>query len=216
MHSPTASRPFFPHASIRRRKRSRWMARRAPGAGSNGRLRIRDDREARSEMMMAGIQGGLAFQKGLGAVHALSHPLGALTEPMLHHGTLNAVILPLVLRFNAGYVGDKYQRLRRALGLAEDADLADAVAARNVRIGMPASLREMQVPPRGDRPRRRRRAGRPFVAYQSQADDGRGPAGGVSCRLWLTGDDMNRPTPAGSRSSMPPVRTIVRIPARCW
>ena len=105
-----------------------------------------DDREARSEMMMAGIQGGLAFQKGLGAVHALSHPLGALTEPMLHHGTLNAVILPVVLRFNAGHVGDKYLRLGRALGLPQDADLADAVVERNARLGMPASLRAMQVP----------------------------------------------------------------------
>src|SRR5690606_20737995 len=76
-----------------------------------------DDREARSEMMMAGIQGGLSFQKGLGAVHALSHPLGALTEPILHHGTLNAVILPAVLRFNADNVGDKYLRLNRAPGL---------------------------------------------------------------------------------------------------
>jgi 4-hydroxybutyrate dehydrogenase len=105
------------------------------------------DVEARREMMMAGIQGGLAFQKGLGAVHALSHPLGALTEPMLHHGTVNAVILPAVLRFNVGHVGDKYSRLARALSLPDDAELADAVAGLNARIGMPASLRAMQVPP---------------------------------------------------------------------
>jgi alcohol dehydrogenase class IV len=105
-----------------------------------------DDREARSEMMMAGIQGGLSFQKGLGAVHALSHPLGALTEPMLHHGTLNAVILPAVLRFNAGHVGDKYLRLHHTLGLPRDADLPAAVEALNRRIGLPRSLREMQVP----------------------------------------------------------------------
>ena len=106
-----------------------------------------DDRDARAAMMMAAIQGGLAFQKGLGAVHALSHPLGALTEPVLHHGTLNAVILPAVLRFNAGHVGDKFQRLARALGLVDDADLPGAVAALNGRIAMPASLREMGVPP---------------------------------------------------------------------
>ena len=104
------------------------------------------DIDARGEMMMAGIQGGLAFQKGLGAVHALSHPLGALTEPMLHHGTLNAVILPAVLRFNARHVGDKYLCLARALGLPGDADLAESVAGLNVRIGMPPSLRAMQVP----------------------------------------------------------------------
>ncbi len=104
------------------------------------------DITARGEMMMAGIQGGLAFQKGLGAVHALSHPLGALTEPVLHHGTLNAVILPSVLRFNAGHVGDKYLRLARALELPADADLAESVAGLNARIGMPPSLRTMQVP----------------------------------------------------------------------
>jgi 4-hydroxybutyrate dehydrogenase len=106
-----------------------------------------DDRQARWEMMMAGIQGGLAFQKGLGAVHALAHPLGALTSPSLHHGTVNAVILPAVLRFNADHVGDKYARLRTAFGLHESVDLADAVQALNLRLGLPTSLRAMGVPP---------------------------------------------------------------------
>jgi len=103
------------------------------------------DRQARWEMMMAGIQGGLAFQKGLGAVHSLAHPLGALTDPTLHHGTVNAVLLPVVLRFNEGHVGDKYIRLRQALGLPEGTDLADAVASLNSRIGMPSTLRRMGV-----------------------------------------------------------------------
>ena len=49
------------------------------------------DREARWQMMMAALEGGLTFQKGLGGVHALSHPLGSLRDPVLHHGTLNAV-----------------------------------------------------------------------------------------------------------------------------
>jgi len=104
------------------------------------------DRQARWEMMMAGLQGGLAFQKGLGAVHALSHPLGALTEPSLHHGTVNAVILPVVLRFNAEHVGSKYARLRQALELDQDADLAAEVGALNARIGIPADLRALGVP----------------------------------------------------------------------
>ena len=49
--------------------------------------------EARSEMMMGALQGGLTFQKGLGAVHALSHALGGLKQPSLHHGALNAIFL---------------------------------------------------------------------------------------------------------------------------
>ena len=52
------------------------------------------DREARSELLMGALQGGMCFQKGLGAVHGLSHALGSLKNPPLHHGTLNAVLLP--------------------------------------------------------------------------------------------------------------------------
>ena len=105
------------------------------------------DIQARTEMMIAGIHGGLAFQKGLGAVHALAHPLGALTEPLLHHGTVNAVLLPAVLRFNAAHVGDKFARLAAAFGLPAAVDLPAAVSALCDRIGMPPSLRAMGVPP---------------------------------------------------------------------
>ncbi|MEM8974447.1 MAG: iron-containing alcohol dehydrogenase, partial [Pseudomonadota bacterium] len=59
------------------------------------------NKQARWEMMMAALQGGLTFQKGLGAIHALSHPLGALKHVSLHHGTLNAILLPYVLEKNA-------------------------------------------------------------------------------------------------------------------
>lgn len=104
------------------------------------------DRQARREMLLSSLMGGMTFQKGLGAVHAMSHPLGGLESPRLHHGTLNAVILPAVLRFNAGHVGDKYAKLARAIGLPEDADLAAAVERLNAELGLPPSLKEMGVP----------------------------------------------------------------------
>ena len=104
------------------------------------------DREARSELMMGALQGGMCFQKGLGAIHGLSHALGSLKSPSLHHGTLNAVLMPPVLRFNAGHAGDKYGRLAVAMGLAPETDLAAFVDDLNVRLGLPASLRQMGVP----------------------------------------------------------------------
>jgi 4-hydroxybutyrate dehydrogenase len=69
---------------------------------------VRDsgNRQARWELMMGALEGGMTFQKGLGAVHGLSHALGALKRPSLHHGMLNAVLLPPILRHNNGHVGD--------------------------------------------------------------------------------------------------------------
>lgn len=104
------------------------------------------DREARKEMLMAALQGGLTFQKGLGAVHALSHPLGGLKEVSLHHGTLNAVLLPAVLRFNQPACEAKYAEIRRALDLPAGTDLAEWIAGLTQRLGMPRSLSEMKVP----------------------------------------------------------------------
>jgi 4-hydroxybutyrate dehydrogenase len=104
------------------------------------------DRAARSEMLMGALEGGLTFQKGLGAVHALSHALGGLKQPSLHHGTLNAILLPPVLRFNAAHVGDKVKRLAAAMGLAEADDLAGAIERLNRRVGIPVGLRTLKVP----------------------------------------------------------------------
>ena len=105
------------------------------------------DREARYNMAMAAMEGAMVFQKGLGAVHALSHPTGGLRGYRLHHGTLNAVYLPAVLRFNAPAVGDKYRRVARVMGLPDNAanadGVADAVQALNERLGIPRGLGAM-------------------------------------------------------------------------
>lgn len=103
------------------------------------------DREARWNMMMAAMEGAMAFQKGLGAVHAMSHPLGAIPGLNLHHGTLNAVVMPTVLRFNEHHVGDKYDRLRAALGLKPGTDLAAFIEEFNHRLGLPPNLGAMGV-----------------------------------------------------------------------
>jgi len=103
------------------------------------------DRDARWQMMMGSFQGALAFVKGLGAVHGLSHALGRIHELKLHHGTLNAVILPHSLAMIGDAAPEKFARLRRAFGLPEGADLAEAVADLNARIGLPPSLSAIGV-----------------------------------------------------------------------
>ncbi len=102
---------------------------------------------ARSEMMMAALEGGLSFQKGLGAVHSLSHALGGLHDLQLHHGTLNAIFMPAVVRVNAPHVGDKLARLKASMGLAASADLAAELEALNARIGIPSNLAALGVSP---------------------------------------------------------------------
>jgi 4-hydroxybutyrate dehydrogenase len=106
------------------------------------------DREARLQMMSASMQGAMAFQKGLGCVHSLSHSLGGL-DPTLHHGMLNAVFLPAVIEFNESATTvrneNKLARLAHAMDLADPASVGDAIAAMNRRLGLPTSLRNMGV-----------------------------------------------------------------------
>ena len=73
--------------------------------------------EARAHMLAAASMGSTAFQKGLGAIHSLSHPLGAVYDT--HHGLTNAVVMPYVLAFNRPAIEDKMARLARWLGLAD-------------------------------------------------------------------------------------------------
>ena len=101
------------------------------------------DRDARWHMMMASTEGAMAFVKGLGAVHAMSHAAGRLPDLRLHHGTLNAVILPTVLRYHEGHAIEKYERLRTAMGLGAGADLAAAIEGLNAEIGLPRGLAAM-------------------------------------------------------------------------
>lgn len=103
------------------------------------------DKDARWEMMMAATEGALAFSKGLGAVHSMSHACGADQNLRLHHGTLNAVILPTILEYNRDHVGNKYARLNAAMGISASANPADAIRDLNRQLGLPANLREMGV-----------------------------------------------------------------------
>jgi 4-hydroxybutyrate dehydrogenase len=106
------------------------------------------DRDARFNLMSASMQGAMAFQKGLGCVHSLSHSLGGV-DPRLHHGTLNAMFLPAVVRFNAeaeSVQKDKrLDRMARAMGLASGGDIAEAIRDMNARLGLPTGLAEMGV-----------------------------------------------------------------------
>ncbi|WP_372827108.1 iron-containing alcohol dehydrogenase [Polaromonas sp.] len=106
------------------------------------------DREARLNMMSASMQGAMAFQKGLGCVHSLSHSLGGV-DPRLHHGSLNAMFLPAVIRFNAGAESiqkeNRLERMAYAMGLAVGSNVAEAVRDMNTRLGLPTGLAAMGV-----------------------------------------------------------------------
>ncbi len=106
------------------------------------------DREARFHLMSASMQGAMAFQKGLGCVHSLSHSLGGV-NPRLHHGTLNAMFLPAVVNFNAAAESvQKENRLSRraqAMGLQSGSDIPEAIKAMNARLGLPTGLAAMGV-----------------------------------------------------------------------
>ena len=108
------------------------------------------DREARRNMMSASMQGAMAFQKGLGCVHSLSHSLGGV-DPRLHHGTLNAMFLPAVVQFNASAESmqkdKRLERMASAMGLSGGGDVADALREMNARLKLPTGLAQMGVGP---------------------------------------------------------------------
>lgn len=106
------------------------------------------DAEARRQLMSASMQGAMAFQKGLGCVHSLSHSLGGV-NPRLHHGTLNAMFLPAVVRFNAEAESvraeQRLQRMAHAMGLDSGSDIPEAIRDMNARLGLPTGLAAMGV-----------------------------------------------------------------------
>lgn len=102
------------------------------------------DIEARAHMMSAAAMGATAFQKGLGAIHALSHPIGAIHHT--HHGTTNAVCMPAVLQFNKPAITERMVQAASYLGIAGGFDgFCAYVDDLNASLGIPKTLRELGV-----------------------------------------------------------------------
>ncbi|HRM74919.1 MAG TPA: iron-containing alcohol dehydrogenase, partial [Paracoccus sp. (in: a-proteobacteria)] len=108
--------------------------------------RTPDDLEARAQMMAAAAMGAVAFQKGLGAIHSLSHPVGAVYGT--HHGTTNAVVMPMVLDFNRPVIEARLARAADYLGIKDGFDGFRArVMDLRAELGIPPNLSAMGVEP---------------------------------------------------------------------
>ncbi len=105
------------------------------------------DIESRSKMMMASLMGAVAFQKGLGVVHSLAHPLSSLLDT--HHGLANAVNLPYGMRFNIVGQENKFKKIARAMELREETGdaVVDYLFKLNAKIGLPTHLKNIGVKP---------------------------------------------------------------------
>ena len=103
------------------------------------------DLEARANMLVAAMMGGIAFQKDLGATHSLAHPLSSLAG--MHHGLANALCLPIVMKFNANKKAGVYKRIGQALGLKDSSDFAviDFITQLLKDIGIEPGLRAHKV-----------------------------------------------------------------------
>ena len=103
-----------------------------------------NDIDARAEMMSAAAMGAVAFQKGLGAIHSLSHPVGAIYNT--HHGLTNAVVMPAVLVFNREAIEDRIARAAAYLGIDGGFDgFLDYVIKLRKELGVPDKLSEIGV-----------------------------------------------------------------------
>ncbi len=108
-------------------------------------VRTPDDLDARADMMAAAAMGATAFQKGLGGMHALAHPIGALYDT--HHGMTNATLMPYVLQFNRAQIAQRIARLSAYLELPEPGfdGFLDFVLALRREVGVPHTLPELGV-----------------------------------------------------------------------
>jgi alcohol dehydrogenase class IV len=106
---------------------------------------LRPDLEARANMLIASLMGAVAFQKGLGVVHSLAHPLSSLLDT--HHGLANAVNLPYGMEFNIKGQENKFRRMARTLGLQGEngSDVVQYLFDLNSRINIPHRLRDIGV-----------------------------------------------------------------------
>jgi len=103
------------------------------------------NRAARWEMMMGALEGGMTMLNGCGAMHAMAHAIGGRHELNLHHGTLNAVLMPVVLEHNRPHCAALFARLEKALELPAGTSFVDVVRGLNAELGIPRGLGAMGV-----------------------------------------------------------------------
>tara|TARA_B100000686_G_scaffold72210_1_gene77962 strand:- start:31966 stop:33132 length:1167 start_codon:yes stop_codon:yes gene_type:complete len=103
------------------------------------------DIEARSQMLVASTMGATAFQRGLGAMHALAHPIGAIYD--LHHGTLNAILMPYVLQANRSKISHQIEQLSMYIGIDDPSfnKFLDWILALRINIGIPDTLMKVGI-----------------------------------------------------------------------
>lgn len=103
------------------------------------------DLESRSQMLMASMMGAIAFQKGLGVVHSLAHPLSSLLDT--HHGLANAVNIPYGMRYNISGFEDKFKRMAKTLGLSDESGegVVKYLFELNTKVNVPHKLRDIGV-----------------------------------------------------------------------
>jgi alcohol dehydrogenase class IV len=106
---------------------------------------LKPDLQSRSMMMIASLMGAVAFQKGLGVVHSLAHPLSSLLDT--HHGLANAINLPYGMAFNITGSEAKFRKIARTLDLSDETGVGvvNYLHELNERVSIPARLREIGV-----------------------------------------------------------------------